>query len=257
MLSFSVLTLIVTTVVILTWEKTVRTPLFTWIERRLPGSENAVERMTVQQRVEHFVISLTVDVVVVTLLLRIVRRQQRRLRASEERYRTLFEHAGDGIGVVRVADRRLVEANNKFCEILGCPAQGAVGADIGDFLRPPPGADGGDVWALLDGASGERELVAQTPGGKQLPVSVSFNTLATDEERLLVLIIRDLSARRQLEAEKEEMQRRLYQSSRLAALGELSAGVAHEINNPLNGIINFAQLLKDEPVERSDFERQM
>jgi len=53
------------------------------------------------------------------------------------------------------------------------------------------------------------------------------------------------------------MQRQLFQSSKLASIGELSAGVAHEINNPLNGIINFAQLLKDEPVERSDFERQM
>jgi signal transduction histidine kinase len=53
------------------------------------------------------------------------------------------------------------------------------------------------------------------------------------------------------------MQSQLYQTSKLASIGELSAGVAHEINNPLNGIINFAQLLKDEAVERSDFERQM
>jgi signal transduction histidine kinase len=53
------------------------------------------------------------------------------------------------------------------------------------------------------------------------------------------------------------MQHQLYESAKLASLGELSAGVAHEITNPLNGVINFAQLLKDEPVERSDFERQM
>jgi signal transduction histidine kinase len=69
--------------------------------------------------------------------------------------------------------------------------------------------------------------------------------------------MRDLSARRQIEAEREEMQRQLFQTSKLASIGELSAGVAHEINNPLNGIINFAQLLKDEQVERSEFERQM
>jgi C4-dicarboxylate-specific signal transduction histidine kinase len=41
--------------------------------------------------------------------------------------------------------------------------------------------------------------------------------------------------------QREEMQRQLYQSSKLASIGELSAGVAHEINNPLNGVINFAQ----------------
>ena len=69
--------------------------------------------------------------------------------------------------------------------------------------------------------------------------------------------LRDLSMRKKLEAEREEMQRQLYQSSKLASVGELSAGVAHEINNPLNGIINFAQLLKDEESPRTEFERQM
>ena len=69
--------------------------------------------------------------------------------------------------------------------------------------------------------------------------------------------LRDLSVRKKLEAEREEMQRQLYQSSKLASIGELSAGVAHEINNPLNGMINFAQLLKDEEPPRSEFEQQM
>jgi len=57
--------------------------------------------------------------------------------------------------------------------------------------------------------------------------------------------------------QREEMQRQLYETSKLASIGELSAGVAHEINNPLNGIINFAQLLKDEEKPRSEFEEQM
>src|ERR1041384_3906159 len=57
--------------------------------------------------------------------------------------------------------------------------------------------------------------------------------------------------------QREEMQRQLYETSKLASIGELSAGVAHEINNPLNGVINFAQLLKDEETPRSEFEQQM
>jgi signal transduction histidine kinase len=73
----------------------------------------------------------------------------------------------------------------------------------------------------------------------------------------MIMVLRDLSVRKQLEAEREEMQRQLYQSSKMASIGELSAGVAHEINNPLNGVINFAQLLKDEERPRSEFERQM
>ncbi len=106
-------------------------------------------------------------------------------------------------------------------------------------------------------SSGESELTIQTANGKSLPVSISFTPLSTDGEKVMILVLRDLSLRKQLEAEREEMQRQLYQSSKLASVGELSAGVAHEINNPLNGVINFAQLLKDEDRPRSEFEQQM
>jgi two-component system NtrC family sensor kinase len=44
--------------------------------------------------------------------------------------------------------------------------------------------------------------------------------------------------------EQEELQRRLYHTSKLAAIGELAAGVAHEINNPLTGILGSAILMK-------------
>src|SRR3712207_1417975 len=70
-------------------------------------------------------------------------------------------------------------------------------------------------------------------------------------------MIRDLTERRRFEAEKEEIRRQLFQSSKLASIGELSAGVAHEINNPLNGIINFAQLLKDDGVAQTDDQSRM
>jgi two-component system NtrC family sensor kinase len=53
------------------------------------------------------------------------------------------------------------------------------------------------------------------------------------------------------------MQMQLFQSSKLASIGELSAGVAHEINNPLNGIINFAQLLKDDNTAQTATEQRM
>lgn len=106
-------------------------------------------------------------------------------------------------------------------------------------------------------SSGEVELTVQTPQGQSLPVSVSLAPLSTDGDKLMIISLRDLSLRKQLEAEREEMQRQVYQSSKLASIGELSAGVAHEINNPLNGVINFAQLLKDEDKPRSEFEQQM
>jgi PAS domain S-box-containing protein len=194
-----------------------------------------------------------VDAMVVTLLLRVVHRQQRQLRTSEERYRALFEQARDGIGVVRLSDHHLVEANNRACEILGLPQEECTDRDIRNLLQSTT-----PNIQLMDGhVSGESELIIQTAKGQSLPVSVSFTPLSTDGEKVMIMALRDLSLRKRLEADREEMQRQLYQSSKMASIGELSAGVAHEINNPLNGIINFAQLLKDEEQPRSEFEQQM
>jgi two-component system NtrC family sensor kinase len=258
---FTALTFLLTVVVVLSWEKFLLPPFFSWVESHYPGPANAEMRVKVQQRVEHFFISIAVDIVVVTLLLRVVRRQHRRVEESEERYRALFEHANDGIGVARATDFRLVEANGKFCDILDCNAESLVGRDVRELWRadgdgPDPRA--GALARLLGSApAGEGEFTVSSGSGTPVYVSVSFSTLETPTGRWIILIVRDLTARRRLEAEKEEMQRQLYQTSQLASIGELSAGVAHEINNPLNGIINFAQLLKDEPAARTDFERRM
>ncbi|HEU4833738.1 MAG TPA: ATP-binding protein [Pyrinomonadaceae bacterium] len=255
---FCVLTVFLTIGVIGLWEIAIRPSFFAWVDTRYPGETNAQRRWDIKQRVEHFAISFMVDALVVTLLLRLVYRKQRQLRASEERYRALFEQAKDGIGVVRLSDHRLVEANNKVCEILGVPQSGCINEDIGELLRTTtPHAKAQLMMSSAGHSSVESEMIIQTPQGEDRPVAVSFTPLSTDGEEVMIMSMRDLSARKKLEAEREEMQQQLYQSSKLASIGELSAGVAHEINNPLNGVINFAQLLKDEETPRSEFEQQM
>ena len=256
-LFFVALTVVVTAVVVIIWEKFLLLPFNEFIAAYHPDDRS--DLFLFQQRIEHFVISTAVDVLIVTLLLRIVSRQQRRLAASEKRYRSLFEHASDGIGVVTADDYRLVEVNNKFCDILGCQPKELAGKDIRRLLSADGNGSRPDLLpALLGGdARDEVEMTIRTPGGAPVSAVVSSSKLATDGERLVILIVHDLSERRRLEAEKEEMRRQLFQSSKLASVGELSAGVAHEINNPLNGIINFAQLLKDDQVARTDDQRRM
>src|SRR5215212_584816 len=122
-LFFILLTVSLTIGVIGLWEVTLRRPFFAWVDARYPGDANVQLRWDIKQRVEHVFISMMVDALVVTLLLRVVHRQQRQLKASEERYRALFEQARDGIGVVRLSDHHLVDANNKACEILGVTQQ--------------------------------------------------------------------------------------------------------------------------------------
>jgi PAS domain S-box-containing protein len=265
-LFFALLTLILTWLVIFAWETILRDPFYTWVEVNFRGEDT---QWKIQQRVEHFFISTTVDVVVVTLLLRLVNRQQRQLRESEERYRALFEHANDGIGVIRANDHLLIDVNKKFGDILGYPQQSLIGAHVCKLFD---GHTGGANHALLEGVficagpdanpegkpwAKEAEINVKTVDGVPVVLFASCSSLVTEKEKLFILIIRDVTVRRRLEHEKQEMERQLFQTSKLASIGELSAGVAHEINNPLNALVNFAQLLKDDEVARNDSERRM
>jgi PAS domain S-box-containing protein len=255
-LFFTALTIVVTILVIFTWEKALMRSVFSWMERHYSQMEPFRLRQW-EQRVEHFFISTTVDIIVVTMLLRIVGRQQHKLVASEERYRSIFEHANDGIGILTATDHRLVEINNRFAAILGYQPHELLGKKIGDLQWSTTNGQSSLDVLLWQTASGERELSIQTTSGITRPALVYFNTLTTDIEKLMILIVRDLSEQKRLAAEKELIQLQLFQSSKLASIGELSAGVAHEINNPLNGIINYAQLLKDDNAASTATEQRM
>ncbi|WP_161629939.1 sensor histidine kinase [Desulfogranum mediterraneum] len=79
-------------------------------------------------------------------------------------------------------------------------------------------------------------------------LTISTTSHREDDRRLLLLLARELSRE---EARKVEYHR----TAQLAAIGELAAGVAHEVNNPINGIINLAQLMLDDA--RSDEDRDL
>jgi PAS domain S-box-containing protein len=267
-LFFTALTLVLTWLVIFGYESYLRAPFYSWVEARYPGDRQLQDQ--IEQRVEHFCISTTVDVIVVTLLLGLVNRQQRKLRASEERYRALFEHAGHGIGVVTALEHKLVDANKKFGEILAYNQQAILGTHICDLMG---GDDDGPRHGFLSKVlacdveaepeleshvwSDEVELSVSTGTGSHVTVSASCSKLSTGQQQFLILMIQDLTERKRLEIERQEIERQLFQQSKLASIGELSAGVAHEINNPLNCIVNFAQLLKDDGVARNEIDRQM
>src|SRR5215207_8014534 len=189
-LFFVLLTVLITIGVIALWEEILRPPFYAWVEARYPGDAYAQFRWNIQQRVEHFFISVTVDALVVTLLLRVVTRQQRQLRESEERYRALFEQARDGIGLVRLADYRLIEANDKVGALLGRRQQDCIGRDIRELLHTsPPNAQPELMMTSNGHPSGESELMIKTAHGKSLPVSVSFTPLSTDGEKVMILVL--------------------------------------------------------------------
>ena len=98
----------------------------------------------------------------------------------------------------------------------------------------------------------KREVVLLDKHGEQIPVYISAAILY-DEGRECgsVGIFTDLR-------EKQKLEKQLLRAEKLSSLGKLSAGIAHEINQPLTGVLTFAHLLlkkfKDEPQTRKDLE---
>ncbi|HKU76805.1 MAG TPA: ATP-binding protein [Pyrinomonadaceae bacterium] len=111
---FTALTIILTATVIIMWEQVLRPPYYSWVERNYPGTENADYRNKLEQRVEHFFISMTVDVIVVSILLGIVNRKQRRLMAANEQ----LAHSEKIATLGRVAAQVAHEVRNPLAGLL-------------------------------------------------------------------------------------------------------------------------------------------
>lgn len=165
------------------------------------------------------------------------------LAAEAGLLRAIITTATEGI-VTMQADGRIVMVNRAAELMFGYAPAELLGQDV-TVLMPPPYADEhvGYVRNYLETGLARiigsgREVVAKRQDGSEFPIDLSVGEGVVDGRRLFVAILRDISERKRLQA-------KLSLSERLAAIGELAAGVAHEINNPTNTILNCAQLILD------------
>jgi PAS domain S-box-containing protein len=148
----------------------------------------------------------------------------------------VFDAMPTAISVADPKTHQLLTVNRAFSELVGLPVETILG------LAPPfpwwePGED------LVSGfVVGNRlERVYRLPDGRPQPVHISVHAVPGDdgEPALLLALIEDTT-------EERRMQQQLVQSGKLAAIGELAAGVAHEINNPLFAILGLTEFLLKE-----------
>jgi signal transduction histidine kinase len=150
----------------------------------------------------------------------------------EAGFRTLTDDAESGVLVLDPL-RRVASANPAALKLLGVSALRAHGRPAAELLRTVVAGEdlARDVYAV---ARLEREAVLHTPGAGDVPVLLVAHRFG--RPGWVVVNLRDLTSMRRVQQE-------LRRHERLATLGQLSAGVAHEIRNPLAGIGTSAQVL--------------
>jgi len=89
------------------------------------------------------------------------------------------------------------------------------------------------------------ELEGRRKDGSEFPLELSLSSWKTEEGIYFSAILRDITEQKEAEEELQRVQSQLAHSNKMASLGKLTAGIAHEIKNPLNFVNNFAQLTVD------------
>jgi two-component system sensor histidine kinase PilS (NtrC family) len=160
-----------------------------------------------------------------------------RLETSE-----ILEQMRSGLLTVD-AERRIVYFNKAAGEILELDPKDVRGRHILNVFGKGYREFQQRISMALDHKRAEdrSEISIDHPGGGAIPLGLSLSVIKDDEEKLrgVIAVFQDLT-------EAKKLEERIRATDRLAAVGQLAAGIAHEIRNPLASISGSVEVLKDE-----------
>ena len=137
------------------------------------------------------------------------------------------------------ADCRIRTFNRAAAGITGIPVADAVGVDAAGLLQMPPHLRP-SLGALTETQSLRVDLIYKTGDGRVIDLGLTVTTIAFPDGRPgYLFVFQDVTTMKRLEREARLRQR-------LAAVGEMAAGIAHEIRNPLASMSGSIQLLREE-----------
>ncbi len=176
------------------------------------------------------------------------------LRESEERFRTLVENAPEAIVVLDTDHECFIQANENALKLFKCRREDLEGRLGPGELSPALQPDGRSSRAASEeyvelARQGEAPAFEWTHidlDGNEIPCEVRLVRLSTANPNLIRGSMTDISERKRLERERQELETQVRRTQRLESLGVLAGGIAHDFNNLLVGVLGNATLALEE-----------
>ncbi len=206
-------------------------------DRRRSWKQNSVYRLP------------TGDVVIIFNDISKKKRAEETLKRSEETFAKVFKANPAAIAICRQHDGCILDVNVAFENLIGYRREELIGQNATSLGLWADASERNVVMQALSGQSSiaDREVRLLTKNGKTLIANYSAESVKLATESCLLSIIVDVTAARQAEEERRKLERQLYESQKMQAIGTLAGGIAHDFNNILGAIIGYAEMAALQP----------
>ncbi len=172
-----------------------------------------------------------------------IRKTEQELRESEERFRLLVENCQDGI-LLCTARGKMIDLNREMCHTLGYSKEELLRMSVPDINPEYSEEKIQELWGRVQkGKFVLFETQQHRKDGSVYPVEVKASRFPHHGTNLFLAMIRDLTERKQAEAERNKLTERIHRAQKYESLSTLSGGIAHHLNNIMHAIGGYVELL--------------